>query len=87
MNATPWLSDAEVAELCEPLVQPAAMCRYLQDTLKIKCRRKPNGRPLVLRSAVEGLDDATRARKAPREREAPRPDVHGLVLQFSRKGG
>lgn len=84
--STPWLSDEEVNALCDGLVQPAAQCRYLQDTLKIQCRRKPNGRPLVLRAAVEGLDSAERARRAPKERQAPAPDVQGLILQFSRKG-
>lgn len=54
--ALPWLSDEEVASLCDGLTQPAAQSRYIAKVLKVPVRLKPNGRPLVLRAAIEGLD-------------------------------
>jgi len=48
----PWLSDDEVAELCKPLEQPAAQLRYLK-RLGLHVERKPNGRPLLMRSELE----------------------------------
>jgi hypothetical protein len=51
-DMTPWLSPAEVDDLCAPLVQPAAKCRFLRE-LGLAVKEKPNGQPLVLRSNVE----------------------------------
>jgi hypothetical protein len=42
------LTDAELADICRPLKQGAAMARYLQ-RLGVPVSRKPNGRPLVKR--------------------------------------
>jgi hypothetical protein len=42
------LTDAELADICRPLKQGAAMVRYLQ-RLGVPVARKPNGRPLVKR--------------------------------------
>lgn len=47
------LTDAEVDALCAGLVQNAAKVRYLREVLKVRCARRPNGRPLVLRSDLE----------------------------------
>lgn len=55
----PWLSDAEVDDLCDGLTQKAAMMRYLKDELKLPVKAKPNGRPLVPRAAFEDLFPAT----------------------------
>ena len=52
MSALPFLSDAEIAEICQPLVMPAAQCRHLQ-RLGLIVKRKPNGRPLVARGEFE----------------------------------
>lgn len=84
---TPWLTDAEVTDLCDPLVQPAAQIRYLRD-LGLTVHQKPNGRALVLRSHVEevlgGLPASKRKAKAP---PAPaQPNVGALALVYSRKG-
>jgi hypothetical protein len=49
------LTDAEIAEICRPLKQPAAQIRYLL-SIGIPVRRRPDGTPLVLRSDVEGSD-------------------------------
>jgi len=48
MQHSAALSDAEVYDICAPLVQGAAMVRYLQ-RLGVPVGRKPNGRPLVKR--------------------------------------
>lgn len=88
---TPWLTDAEVDDLCDPLVQPAAQIRYLRaEGLTVGV--KPNGRARVMRSNVEevfgGLPAAKgkRSSSAPRTRPACQPDAAGLVLVYNRKG-
>lgn len=47
---SPFLSDAEVDDICDGLTQHAAMVRHLE-RLGLKVDRKPNGRPLVWRPA------------------------------------
>lgn len=49
-----FLTDAEIADLCEPLTQPAAQVRYLR-SLGLAVTTKPNGRPVVVRSHVESV--------------------------------
>lgn len=86
---TPWLTDAEVDDLCEGLVQNAAKVRYLRKVLKLTVATKPNGRPLVARSqceaAIEGLPTDKRKRPLPPARQPVQPDAAGLVLAFSRR--
>lgn len=92
---TPWLSDAEVRDLCEPLTQAAAQIRYMRDSLGLVVKTKPNGRPLVLRAEVETLlalpdqENAATARPGPAATPSaptPRqPNASGLVLAFHRK--
>ena len=52
MSTTPFLTDAEVAEICAPLVVPAYQVKYLK-RLGLVVNRKPNGRPLVARGEVD----------------------------------
>ncbi len=52
----PFLSDAELDELCAPLKQGAAQIRYLR-SLGIKVDRKRNGRPLVWRADLDRRPD------------------------------
>jgi len=80
-----FLSDKEVCDICEGLKQPAAQCRYLSEKMKVKVRRKPNGKPLVLRSAVEGLDMKKVQQAA--GRNPVQPDSKGLILAFSAQAG
>lgn len=49
----PVLSDSEVDDICAGLKQNAAKVRYLSGVLHVPVQRKPNGRPLVLRSDWE----------------------------------
>ena len=60
MTPSPWLSDEEVRELCEPLIQPAAQRRFLADQLRLHVRSKKNGRPLIARSELERVLGAAR---------------------------
>lgn len=73
---TPFLSDAEVAEICAPLTMPAAQVRYLL-TLGLLVKRKPNGRPLVARSEIERVLGAERFGRAQNDTPAG-PNVTGL---------
>jgi hypothetical protein len=50
---TPFLRDDELLEMCKPLTQPAAMCRFLE-RLGIPFERRPNGWPLASRDAIAG---------------------------------
>lgn len=82
--ATPWLADDEVDALCDGLSQSAAKVKYLQG-LKLTVRRKPNGRPLVLRSNVEEvLGGLPGKRQAKALRQPVQPDAAGLSLAYSR---
>lgn len=48
----PYLTDAEIADICRPLRQGAARIRYLQ-ALGIPVHRRADGTPLVWRRDVE----------------------------------
>lgn len=49
-----YLTDAEIADLCAPLTQPAAQARHLR-ALGLTVTLKPNGRPVVIRSHAEAV--------------------------------
>lgn len=51
---TPYLSDAELLDVCRPLTQPAAMIRYLKDQ-GFHVKRRPNGWPLVSRANFDAV--------------------------------
>lgn len=84
---TPWLTPAEVDDLCAPLVQPAAQCRFLRE-LGLAVKVKPNGQPLVLRSNLEtvlgGLPAPGKKRQADAPRPPAQPNAAGLRLVLSR---
>jgi hypothetical protein len=52
MTPKPYLTDTELAEICSPLVTPAAQRRFLE-RLGLIVKVKPNGRPLVARGEFE----------------------------------
>lgn len=78
---TPWLSDEEVADLCDGLIQPAAQIRYIEREYGIKCKRKPSGKPVVMRTDLEPKE-----RKAANEAGFRGPNVTALRARFSRGG-
>jgi len=67
----PWLTDAEVDDICCGLKQNAAKIRYLRDELKLPVGAKPNGRPVVPRWACEELLAGTPADS--RKKSGPTP--------------
>ena len=52
MTPKPYLTEDELAEICAPLVTPAAQRRFLE-RLGLIVKVKPNGRPLVARGEFE----------------------------------
>lgn len=88
--ALPFFSDDELQELCDGLQQPAAQLRYLRG-LGLRVERKPNGRPLLMRSELERVLGAGRMMPA-NDQQAPRagrePDMGALlqVIQGGRRG-
>lgn len=46
---TPYLTEVEIAAICEPLIAPSAQIRYFKK-LGMLVNRKPNGKALVARS-------------------------------------
>lgn len=51
-DAPPYLTDAEIAEICRPRKQGAAQIRYLR-SLGIKVARRADGTPLVWRRDID----------------------------------
>lgn len=73
MNQPPYLTDAEVREICAPLQQPAAMIRYLRDDIGVVgIKRKPNGMPLVHRQAFDRAFGFKPPAALPQRGEGPR---------------
>lgn len=66
----PYLTDAEIAEICSPLKQGAAQIRLLE-SWGIRVERKPNGRPLVWRADVERQQAASAERATVRASNQP----------------
>lgn len=82
-----FLTDAEIAELCSPLTQPAAQVRYLR-ALKLEVALKPNGRPVVVRSHAEAVLSGHRMEAPPTaEQEALRPDREALLELLRGRNG
>lgn len=78
----PFLTDDEIRQVCEGLVQPAAMERFLLKELGIRVvKRKPNGLPLVGRAAFEAAMGApTPGEARPRKGPAFEPNRQRLQL-------
>ncbi len=55
---TPFLTDDEVDAICAGYVQNAAKVRFLQQVVRVPVKRKPNGRPLVLRADLQRPSEA-----------------------------
>lgn len=53
MIPQPFLTDDEVDAICAGYVQNAAKVRFLQQVVRVPVKRKPNGRPLVLRADLQ----------------------------------
>ena len=83
MSALPFLSDEEIASLCQGLQLPGAQCRYLT-RLGLLVNRKPNGRPLVARSEFERVLGAGRFGKAQND-PLTGPNVSNLMEHLAKR--
>lgn len=87
-TALPWYSDQEIDNLCEGLKNNAAKVRHLQ-AMGLTVKRKPNGRPLLMRQHAEltlsGMKAAQTAIDAA-AKSSTQPNRDALVLQFKGKG-
>lgn len=84
----PWLTDAEIDDMCCGLSQNAARIRYLRDELKLPVKAKPNGRPLVPRWACDALLAGTPAdtrKKSEPSVHPAQPNERALLLASSRR--
>lgn len=86
--APPFLTEPELQAMCEGLSNSAAQVRYLQ-RLGLLVQRKPNGRPLLMRSEVERVLGAGRFQvQTAAGGQAGQPNRSGLLqLVQSRQGG
>lgn len=66
----PWLTDAEIADLCKPLRRADAQTRYLED-LGLTVKHKPNGRPIVVRAHAMAVLNPKPAEPAPATEPVP----------------
>lgn len=83
----PYLTDAEIDEICEPLTQPHAQIRYLR-SIGVPVSRKPGGRPLVGRAAFDRVM-AGASPEAANEARTPeagtQPDHAALQQHFTKQ--
>lgn len=81
-----FLTDAEIARICEPLVQPAAQVRFLRE-LGLTVATKPNGRALVVRSHAEAVLSGRKHSEPQQGATAPAaaPNRSGLIEFINRR--
>jgi len=83
---TPFLTDAEIADICQPLVMPAAQCRYLK-RLGLIVNRKPNGRPLVARGEFDRVLVGRQPEPAQNSQPGAQPDRRALLQLIEGRRG
>lgn len=79
----PFLTDAEIAGICDGVQVPGVQCRHLA-RLGLLVKRKPNGRPLVARSEFERVLGADRFGKAQNNASAG-PNVTSLMQHLAKR--
>ena len=84
---TPFLTDAEIMDICRPLTQPAAMVRRLRD-MGFFVKTRPNGWPLISRvNFADVMSGQTTPQTTDRpEPERSGPDVQALLDRFKTSG-
>lgn len=87
MSSTPFLTDDEIAGLCDPLVAPAAQIRFLRRQ-GLLVSRKPNGKPLLMRSELERVLGAERFGATAQNAGRAQPNRAALmqVIQGGKRG-
>lgn len=84
----PWFTDTEIDDMCDGLTNNAAKVRHLE-SMGLTVKRKPNGRPLLLRKHASVVLSGMQQAQAATETIAPTvrgPNRAGLVLQFQGRG-
>ncbi|ADU98994.1 DUF4224 domain-containing protein [Alicycliphilus denitrificans] len=84
IHLPPYLTDAEIAGMCEPLIQPAAQCRRLK-AMGLHFVQKPNGRPLVMRTELDRVLGAGRFAGG-QDAKVTAPNAAALLQHLGRKG-
>lgn len=89
-TAQPWLSDAEIDEMCAPLVNRAAQVRFLRSLGLTVHRRPHNGSILLLRAHRDAVLSGQAAAAQPAAAQAPaaecrQPDRAALLAAFGPK--
>ncbi|PRF87239.1 hypothetical protein C6Q22_12470 [Burkholderia multivorans] len=80
----PFLTDAELRRIAEPLRQPAAIMRWFKRA-GFEVKKKPNGMPLVSRVHFEQvMRGRTVASDIDSDMEACSPDAAALLQRFAR---
>lgn len=80
-HAPPWLTEDEIADLCQPLTQAAAQIRFLR-SLGLTVKTKPNGAPLLIRSHFEQVMNPQGKPKPPVRQG---PNWEGLMALNAKK--
>lgn len=80
---SPFLTDDEIDEICEPLKVGAAKCKHLK-RMGLVVKMKPNGRPLVARSEFERVMTGGTTNQ-PNEPKSSGPNVVGLKDFFQKR--
>jgi hypothetical protein len=83
MSDLPFLTDAEIAGICDGVKMASAQRRHLK-RLGLHVEQKPNGRPLVARSEFERVLGAARLSDV---RKQPAGDVAALRARWGNKHG
>lgn len=80
----PFLTDAELRRIADPLKQPAAITRWFQRS-GFEVKRKPNGMPLVSRAHFEHVMCGHRPGPAGDDGSdaAVSPDATALLKRFA----
>lgn len=77
---TPWLSQQEIDDLCEPLTQHAAQLRFIRG-LGLTVRTKPNGAPLLMRTHFDEAMTPVAKKSKPAKCQ---PNSSGLRLAYAK---
>jgi hypothetical protein len=80
----PFLTDDEIANICQPLRMPAAQRRHLE-RLGLLVKIRPDGKPLVGRAEFERVMTAAPAVRPAEESTSTTPNVVGLEQWASKR--
>ena len=85
-TSLPYLSDDEIAGLCDGLVAPIAQLRYLK-RMGLLVQRKPNGKVLLMRSELERVLGADRFGAQAQNQATAQPNRAALMQVIGGKRG